>query len=117
MMIFPDGFANYLKRRGFKFRVSNIESIPSNASGVYVFFYKSRYLYVGKSGSNQGIRERLYTHLNDTHNPGLRREHNCLKSTMMISWIPCEDFDLDDLEKSLIRHLQPAHNEVRYLDY
>ncbi len=116
-MIFPDGFSSYLKREAFQFRISSLENIPSNTSGVYIIFYKRRYLYVGKSGIPQGVKERLYAHLCGSHNPELRREYESLKGTLKVSWIPCADCDLDDLERSLIHLLKPAHNDVRYSDY
>jgi len=116
-MVFPDGFSSYLKRKAFKFRSSNLEKIPSNTSGIYVFIYKRRYLYVGQSGTTQGMKERLYAHMKGSHNSGLRKEYESLGGTLRVTWIPCAECDLDDLEKSLINHLEPVHNEIRYSDY
>lgn len=116
-MKYPDGFSERVKDRAFKFKFNKIEALPHSVCGVYVFIHRTKYLYVGKSGGGQGIRERLMAHLISTHNAGLGQWIRALNGTLRVAYIECDQSDLDDMERSLIKHFQPQMNEVRYDSY
>ena len=116
-MKFPDGFSNHLKSIAFRFKWQKIQDVAEAACGVYIFIHKRSYLYVGKGAGSDGVRERLLAHYNGTHNKELERNLKALNGTVRVAVIECESGDVDDLEKSLIRHLQPSCNDIRYQDY
>jgi hypothetical protein len=116
-VIFPEGFPNHLKSIAFKFKFQKIESVPRGSFGVYIFIHRKSYLYVGKSAGEEGVKERLLNHYNGTHNEILKKYIQALNGTIRVAYITCDEEDVDDLERSLIRHFQPNANKIRYIDY
>jgi len=116
-VIFDKDFIKYIRDNGKNFKLNNILSIPPKQSGVYVIFHKCTFVYVGQSKQNQGIRERLKNHHDDSHNRNLKTWIKSLNGDMNFSYIKCGEEKIDDLEKSLIRHLKPQANVVHYLNY
>lgn len=94
--------------------MQNILSIPTGKSGVYVLYYESSFVYVGKAGD---IRNRLTQHYNGSHNPKLSIWISALDGSIKLTYLPCHEEDLDDLERSLIIYLQPAANVERFVGY
>ena len=94
--------------------MQNILSIPTGMSGVYVLYYASFFVYVGKA---QGIRNRLTQHYNESHSPKLRIWISALDGNINFTYLPCDEDGLDDLERSLIIYLQPVANVDRFVGY
>jgi len=116
-MIFPDGFADRIKAGAIRFKFSEIEALDESICGVYLFIHKANYLYVGKSGGSLGIRERLKGHFTSTHNQRLSTWIRLCNGTLRVACVICNECELDDLERSLIKHLQPQLNKIRYDSY
>lgn len=116
-MIFPRDYAGLLMRHAKRFTFGNITSLPHSRSGVYLFVHKETFVYVGKSSEALGVRERLLVHYRDTHNDRLHAWLSALDGDVGFTYLTCREWELDDLEKSLITFLQPRANEIRYRQY
>ena len=84
---------------------------------MYLIQHVARFVYVGKSGSGLGVKERLINHYRESHNERLRIWIVALDGDLSFTYIGCAEGELDDLEKSLIAFLQPLTNAVRYQAY
>ena len=116
-VFFPSTFSKEIRTYGKRFTLQNILSIRSDSIGVYIFYYNHHFIYVGQSGDGQGIRNRLQTHFNGSHNEQLSAWIKALDGRIKFTHITCCDKEIDDLEKSLIIHLQPITNVARYSNY
>lgn len=112
-MLFPSAFSTDLRRHGKRFTFQNIMSVPRTLVGVYVFHYGPLFIYVGKAG-DRSIQKRLGEHYNGSHNPKLAIWIRALDGDIMFSYVPCDREVIDDLERSMIQHLQPEANQHRY---
>ena len=117
LMRFPSSFAADLRQHGKTFTLQNILSVSRRKAGVYVFYHRNTFVYVGKSQSTAGIQERLVAHYNESHSPELETWIAACNGDMKFTHIPCRDTDVDDLERSLIIYLQPVVNKLRYGGY
>lgn len=117
-MLFQECFSEELRENGRRFTLQNILSIPGNTRGVYVLHYVQTFVYVGKSqAADQGIRERLTQHYNDSHSERLSMWIRALDGDVQFTYLHCEEGQTDDLERSLIHYLQPMVNLDRYPNY
>lgn len=115
-MRFQSTFSSSLRRRGKGFTFQNIMSVPQTLVGVYVLYYGSIFIYVGQAAMRP-IRRRLEEHYNGSHNEKLAVWIRALDGSIMFSYESCEKARIDDLERSMIHHLQPTTNEHRYDTY
>lgn len=113
-MIFPETFCSAVLSHGRRFSLSNILSIPAAINGVYVLFHSRTFIYVGKSTD---VRSRMLMHYDGTHNRLLRVWINALDGRIRFKYFCCTSLDVDDVEKSMIRFLQPFANAHRYSEY
>lgn len=115
-MQFQSTFSEALRRHGKGFTFQNIMSVPQTLVGVYVLYYRSIFIYVGKAG-DRPIRKRLEEHYNGSHNEKLAVWIRALDGDILFHYVRCGRAEIDDLEKSMIHHLQPATNQHRYENY
>ena len=113
-MIFPRCLSWTILRGGKRFSLQNILSIPSALIGVYVFHHSRTFVYVGQS---HDIRSRLRQHYDGSHSKQLRMWLDALDGDVKFNYFDCVNADVDDLEKSMIRFLQPFANEHLYGKY
>ena len=116
-MLFPNTFTRDVKRYGKRFVLRNILSIPPDIGGVYIFHYNHNFVYVGQSARSEGLSKRLNRHYNGSHNKELATWFKAFDGDLHFTHISCCDVQIDDLERSLIRHLQPITNKLLYRDY
>lgn len=116
-MHFPKRFALGLADHAKRFTVGNVTGLPHAQSGVYVFLYGETFIYVGKSSKALGVKQRLLSHYNGTHNRKLDTWLRALDGEVRFAYVTCQEDDLDDLEKSMIIFLQPRANEILYKSY
>lgn len=116
-MIFSSTFSADIMNASKRFTLLNLMSLPSKRTGVYLLTYKKYFIYVGKSSAQSGIKERLISHYNTSHNDRLNTWVSALDGNMAFTYLTCQNHEVDDLEKSLILHLQPITNEIRYRRY
>ena len=115
-MQFQSTFSAALRRQGKGFTFQNIMSVPQTLVGVYVLYYKSLFIYVGKA-ADRPIRKRLEEHFNGSHNKKLAVWIKALDGNIMFHYVRCGKTKIDDLERSMIHHLQPTTNQHRYETY
>ena len=113
-MLFANRFSTQLRRDGRRFTLQNILSIPMGTSGVYVLYYDSSFVYVGKARS---VRDRLTQHYNGSHSRKLAIWITALDGSISFTYLSSGEEDLDDLERSLIAYLQPVANVERFVGY
>ena len=116
-MLFPNTFSAGIRKGGKKFAPTNIQALRKDVVGVYILFYNRDFVYVGKSKSNQGVRKRLFNHFDGSSNKKLRIWLDALDGDIKFTYISCQTDEVDDLERSLIRYLQPITNEIMYPGY
>lgn len=116
-MLFSSTFSRDIRRHGKRFTLHNILSVRPDLSGVYIFYYRRIFVYVGQSTHSQGIRNRLVQHYNASHNLSFSVWLAAFDGDIQFTHISCCDQEVDDLERSLIRHLQPITNKTIYRDY
>lgn len=114
-MLFPNTFSLDIQRRGKRFTLQNILSVPSNITGVYVLYHKRSFVYVGQSKGR--LKERMIKHYSESHNKKLAVWIEALDGDVEFTYITCQTTEVDDFEKSLICYLQPITNEERYISY
>ncbi len=93
-------------------RPSYIGSIPNDAIGIYVFWYKynGRCIYVGKTES-QSIRERVQLEYENSSNPQLKEWIECFGDSLEICYYPSDNIrDIDELETKFIHLWNPETN-------
>ena len=112
-MLFPARFSAELRRLGRSFTLQSILSVPENV-GVYVLYYGPSFVYVGKTG---GLRSRLTQHYNGSHNERLAVWLSALDGEVKVTYLRCSEEEVDDLERSLIKYLQPIANIDRFTGY
>ena len=115
-MLFQSTFSASLRQQGKGFTFQSIMSVPRTLIGVYVFYYGSIFIYVGKA-AERPIQKRLEEHYNGSHNERLAVWIRALDGNVMFSYVSCEWARIDDLERSMIHHLQPTTNQHRYESY
>lgn len=115
-MRFQSAFSTELRLRGKSFTFQNIMSVPQVLVGVYVLYYGSIFIYVGKA-AERPIQKRLEEHYNGSHNEKLAVWIRALDGDVMFNYVPCDRTKIDDLERSMIHHLQPTTNQHRYETY
>lgn len=113
-MLFPNTFSTEVRKYGERFTLRNILSVMPKTLGVYIFYYKRTFVYVGQSES---IRDRLRSHYNESHNEGLAVWLEALDGDVQFTHIKCCRAQVDDLERSLILYLQPVANRDRFQGY
>ena len=116
-MLFPNTFSAGIRKGGKRFFPTYIQALPPDVVGVYILFYNLDFVYVGKSESNQGVRQRLMNHFDGSSNKKLRIWLDALDGDIKFTYISCQADEVDDLERSLIHYLQPIANEVMYSSY
>ena len=116
-MLFPNSFSRDLYKRSIRYSLHNVLTIPKDIGGVYIFLYKQNFVYVGQSKLNQGLSKRLYHHYHNSHSEELTIWIKAFFGELRFSYISCSDSVVDDLERSLIRHLQPIVNKIKYPKY
>lgn len=112
-MLFPMRFSTKLRRLGRSFTLQNILSVPQEV-GVYVLYYGLSFVYVGKAS---GLRTRLTQHYNGSHNAKLAVWLSALDGEVRVAYLCCSEQEVDDLERSLIKYLQPVANIDRFSGY
>lgn len=117
LMLFPLAFSKELVKNSIRFSIKNIDAIPKKIGGVYIILYKQNFIYVGQSKLNEGLSKRLYNHYNGSHSEDLSVWIEAFYSNIHFTYISCCDTVVDDLERSLIRHLQPITNKIKYRSY
>jgi len=115
-MIFNRSLTTDLIEHGRRFTFQNLQMVPVDAIGVYVFTHRRSFIYVGKS-EGTGLGRRLIAHYRNTHNDLLSSWIRGVTGDMRFTYLRCDEGDADDLERSLIQHLHPKANEVRYPNY
>lgn len=115
-MRFQSTFSATLRREGRRFTFQNIMSVPRALVGVYVLYYRSIFIYVGKAAARP-IQRRLEEHYNGSHNEKLAVWIRALDGDVMFNYESCDKAKIDDLERSMIHHLQPHTNQHRYETY
>ena len=116
-MIFAVDFVEKIRSRGRRFTLQNVSRIAANQIGIYIFHHRRAFVYVGKSGEGQGIRERLIKHYHQTHNESFRLWIDAIDGDLLFTHIFCQQDRLDDLEKSAIQFLQPITNVQMHGSY
>ena len=106
-------FSTKLRRLGRSFTLQNILSVPQEV-GVYVLYYGLSFVYVGKAS---GLRTRLTQHYNGSHNAKLAVWLSALDGEVRVAYLCCSEQEVDDLERSLIKYLQPVANIDRFSGY
>ncbi len=98
------------------FTLSAIQkSAPSDACGVYGFWYGRRCVYVGKT-ERQSLRRRLEQHWEGSHNRMLRLWLAARGSEMKVSLLAVHEVSkVAGLERYYIRRLQPVANRIRFV--
>ena len=117
LMIFKENFTAKVKSNSKRFTLQNIISLPKNRVGIYIIHYRSFFVYVGKSGAGQGVRNRLKSHYDGTHSDLFKLWIHALDGNLMFTPIYCDEPQIGDLEKSAIRFLQPKANKQMYANY
>ena len=81
---------------------------------MYVLYYGPSFVYVGKAGD---LRSRLTQHYNGSHNEKLAVWLSALDGEVKVTYLCCSEVEVDDLERSLIKYLQPIANIDRFAGY
>lgn len=82
---------------------------PNHLGGVYTIYAKKNCLYVGKT-EEQSLQKRLFDHYKNCHNSRLK---NWILSNISLRFrfvVVREISQIDDLEKVLIKYLNPSCN-------
>lgn len=85
--------------------------------GIYILIFKANFIYIGKSKDQDGVKSRLERHRRYSHNSDLGSWIKTPGIELRFIVFECTSEDLDDLEKSLIKHFQPTTNELMYSSY
>ncbi len=97
-------------------RHSSIDSIPSDAIGIYGFWYKynNRCIYIGQA-KGQSIRERVKQEYENSHNSQLKEWIECFRNSLKIRYltVPSSKIcDINKLEKKFISLWNPETNII-----
>jgi len=102
------------KNRGtMPFRHHIVDKIPSDARGVYGFWYRpnGKCLYIGQA-KGQPIKSRLKQHWNRQENPKLHLWMKAFGQQIEICYLLADDAKIDKLEKRLIKAFRPETNRT-----
>ena len=93
----------------YRFSAGGIMKAPNHLGGVYTIYAKQNCLYVGKT-EDQSLQKRLFDHYKNCHNSRLKNwilSHISLRFRFVVV---SEVSKIDDLEKVLIKKLNPCCN-------
>lgn len=92
------------------FRPSYSFDLPQRG-GVYLIYDLRGCLYIGRTDD---LYDRFDTHHDYSHNPQLRYALRHPVGVIDFAWILAESTEQMDLERRLIRDLEPLCNDIRY---
>ena len=96
------------------FRLSNIDSIPSDIKGVYAFWCRTngKCIYVGKA-EKQSVKTRLKQEWRDSHNANLNLWIKSFSEFLDVCYLSVNNGKIDQMETRLIRMWHPETNVLK----